>query len=119
MSADKNDNQFGIFVYAECFQGNIQEIIKSQQTMEKWAYILHDKDGASPHYHVYLKIRDSAITMKQIAKWFGVPIGFVSKVSGGTNEVRLYFTHRKNERNNLYQYSSTEIISNFDIIEEE
>ena len=118
MSADRNDNQFVIIVYAEYFQGNIQEIIKSQQTIEKWAYILHNKDGASPHYHVYLKIRNFAITMKRIAKWFEVPISSVSKVSGGTNEVCSYFTHRKNERNNLYQYSSTEIISNFDIIEE-
>ena len=30
----------------EYFKGDIQEIIKSKQTIKKWAYILHDKDDA-------------------------------------------------------------------------
>lgn len=98
----------------EYFKGDIQEIIKSRSTIKKWAYILHDKDDTAPHYHVYLNFGNSGVDTKQVAEWFGLQESCVSKIKGRGVDILLYLTHSNDSQRHKYQYSTDEVISNFD-----
>ena len=98
----------------EFFNGDIQEIIKSRKTIKKWAYILHDKDDAAPHYHIYLNFGDSGVDTKEVAGWFGLQESQVSKVKGRSTDMLLYLTHGNDSQKNKYQYPVSEVVANFD-----
>lgn len=98
----------------EFFKGDIQEIIKSHKTIKKWAYILHDKDDTLPHYHIYLNFGSSGVDTKQVGEWFGLQESQVSKIKGRATDMLLYLTHGNDSQKNKYQYSPSEVISNFD-----
>ncbi len=98
----------------EYFKGDIQEIIKSRSTIKKWAYILHDKDDTQPHYHIYLNFGNSGVDTKQVAEWFGLQESCVGKIKGRGVDLLLYLTHSNDSQKNKYQYSTNEVISNFD-----
>lgn len=98
----------------EYFKGDIQEIIKSKQTIKKWAYILHDKDDTAPHYHIYLNFGNSGVDTKQVAEWFGLQESQVSKIKGRASDMLLYLTHGNDSQQNKHQYSPAEVVANFD-----
>ena len=43
---------------------NIDDIVKSNTIIKKWAYVLHNKDNSVPHYHIYLDFGVSWIRYK-------------------------------------------------------
>lgn len=98
----------------EYFNCDIQETIKSHKTIKKWAYILHDKDDTAPHYHIYLNFGSSGVDTKEVAGWFGLQESQVSKVQGRAVDMLLYLTHGNESQKNKYQYSTSEVVANFD-----
>lgn len=99
----------------EYFKGEVGDIIKSHKTIKKYAYILHDKDpGQSPHWTIYLNFGRSGVDIKQIAEWFGLQESQVEKIKGRMTDALQYLTHSNDTQQNKYQYSSDEVIANFD-----
>ena len=98
----------------EFFKGDIQEIIKSKKTIKKWAYILHDKDDTSPHYHIYLHFGTSGVDTKQIAEWFGLQESQVNKIKGRSTDMLEYLIHANDSQKYKYQYDPSEVKANFD-----
>lgn len=95
----------------------IQAVLGSQQCIDKYAYILHDKDKKNdgtlknPHYHVYLHFTGGR-TFDNIAKWFNLSPAFVSKIHGTFGDAVEYATHRNAPEK--YQYDYSAVKSNFD-----
>lgn len=97
---------------------DIQEVIKSHQTIKHWAYILHDKDDTAPHYHIYLNFGNSGVDSKVIAGWFGLQESQVQRVKGRRTDILAYLIHGNDSQKNKFQYSPNEVISNFDFLTE-
>lgn len=93
-------------------ESKILEVLKNQYSIDKWVYILHDKDlkedgtPKNPHWHIYLHF-DNARQFKYIAKWFGIPVSFVSKIKGRFCDAVSYAIHKN--RPNKFQYSTDEL----------
>ena len=89
----------------------------AHKTIEKWSYILHDKDIKSEemeadddhpdipvgqlidsHFHIALKCKN-AVEIHTIAKWFGVPENFVHILHGANAYIKAveYVTHDYND----------------------
>ena len=73
----------------------IEQALKDHSNcIEKYAYILHDKDidqngnPVNPHFHIILKFnKDDGRTLKHVASWFGVEEQYVLKsTSTGRNK---------------------------------
>ena len=93
---------------------DVQATIKRYKTIKQWAYIVHDKDDTRPHYHIYLNFGSSSCDTKMVASWFGLADNFVSKIKGRKTDMLEYLTHGNESQKNKYQYSPTEVVSNFD-----
>lgn len=99
----------------------IKSVIGSQSCIDKYLYILHDKDvkpdgtKKNPHYHVYLHFTN-ARQFEFIAKWFGVPMSFVSKIHGRFADAVSYAIHHNSPEK--YQYDISECTANFEISEQ-
>ena len=109
-------------------------MIKYEKNIEKYTYILHDRDikcephsdtpildddgntiPADPHFHIAVQLK-TAVPIRQIAKWFSVPINFVNKITGSKYykyyEVVNYFTHA--DFSNKTHYETSEVYANYD-----
>ena len=93
---------------------DIQEVIRSKKSIKQWAYIKHDKDDTAPHYHIYLNFGTTTVDFADVAKWFGLPENFVSKVNGRKADMLQYLTHSNPGQEHKHQYSPKEVIANFD-----
>lgn len=99
----------------------IKSVIGSQSCIDKYLYILHDKDikpdgtKKNPHYHVYLHFTGSR-QFDFIAKWFGLPVSFVSKIHGRFSDAVSYAIHHNAPEK--YQYDISECTANFEIFEQ-
>lgn len=97
----------------------IKKVLGEQSCIDKYLYILHDKDlkenGTlkNPHYHVYLHFTDSR-QFEFIAKWFDVPVSFVSKIHGRFSDAVSYAIHHNAP--DKYQYDISECVANFEIM---
>ena len=82
--------------------------------IKRYAYILHDKDVANPHWHVVINAPDNNTKITTIAKWFKVPENFVSVVRGknGFIDMCKYLTHANKPEK--YRYDDSEVKANFD-----
>lgn len=95
----------------------IQKVLGEQNSIDKYLYILHDKDKKedgtmkNPHYHVYLHFNNSRC-FDNIAKWFGLPVSFVSKIKGRFGDALEYALHKNAPEK--YQYSASDAVANFD-----
>lgn len=89
----------------------IREVL-ARSCVEKWLYVIHDKDDTRPHYHVYLKFVSSQ-NSSYIAKWYGVEENFLQKIKGQFSDAVKYSIHAN--RLDKYQYDKSIIKSNFDI----
>ena len=95
----------------------IQKVIGEQTCIDKYLYILHDKDKKedgtpkNPHRHVYLHF-NNARCFDNIAKWFGLPVSFVSKIKGRFGDAVEYALHRNAPEK--YQYPASDAVANFD-----
>ena len=96
---------------------------KYSNCIDKYAYILHDKDTdkdgnpVSPHWHIILKFNDSR-TLKHIASWFSVEEQYVSKSTSKSKNKFLdmcrYLIHSNKEEK--YQYAPALVHANFDYV---
>ncbi len=119
-----------IVQYKEYLKVDIQQTCKKYATIKQWAYILHDKDDTAPHYHIYLNFGKSSVDTKLVAKWFELGYKdektgeehdgtqFIEKVKGRKTDVLSYLTHSNESQKNKHQYSTSEVIANFDFVAE-
>ena len=97
----------------------IEDIIERHKTIKEWAYIIHDKDTdkngnlKEAHIHLYLNFGKSGASFETVAKWFNDAPQYVCKVKGRKGDMLMYLTHQNAP--DKYQYSTEEIVSNFDI----
>ena len=91
----------------------IEQCIKSLFDVDKYAYILHNKD-VRPHYHVYLeKLYPSDIFV--LAEIFEIYAYDVSILKCSTKRVLEYFLGKLQGQEQEHKYSKKDIISNFDV----
>ena len=95
---------------------DIQATCMKYKTIKNWAYILHDKDDTRPHYHIYLNFGDSSVDTGLVASWFQIPENFIEKVKGRKTDMLLYLTHGNESQKHKHQYSTEEVVSNFDFV---
>lgn len=76
-----------------------QVIIDHASSVRAFAYILHDKDEAEPHYHLILRLHQ-AWTPSAIEKWFkgltdkkNEPINTFAEKANDLTALELYLTH--------------------------
>ena len=121
--------QMEIVIYCDHLKVDIQETCKKYTTIKQWAYILHDKDDTGAHYHIYLNFHPHSCDTALVAKWFDlgyvaedgeVRTGeqFIEKVKGRKTDMLLYLTHGNDSQKNKHQYSTDEVIANFDFVTE-
>lgn len=97
----------------------IRKAIASQDCIDKWLYILHDKDEKAdgtpknPHYHIYLHFTNPR-RFENIANWFGVSENFVCKIKGRFPDAISYAIHKNAPEK--HQYDPAEIHANFDAV---
>ena len=94
---------------------DIQEVCMQYKSIKHWAYIIHDKDDTRPHYHIYLHFGNSSVDTSLVAKWFNVPENFINKIKGRRVDMLMYLTHSNSSQQHKHQYSSSEIVANFDL----
>lgn len=93
---------------------DLQATLMKYSTIKQWAYIVHDKDDTRAHYHIYLNFGNSSVDTSMVAKWFSIPENFINKVKGRKTDMLLYLTHGNDSQKNKYQYSTKEVVANFD-----
>lgn len=92
--------------------------IQSQSCIDKWCYVLHDKDvkedgtPKEPHWHIYLHFTNSR-QFDYIAKWFDTPVQYVNKVKGKRFGDAVEYASHHNAPDK-YQYDFGAIKANFD-----
>lgn len=100
----------------------IKQTLADHKCIEKYAYILHDKDidengnPVSPHFHIILKFnKDDGRTLKHVAGWFGIEEQYVSKSTSRSRNKFLdmckYLVHMGKDK---HQYDPSLVHSNFD-----
>lgn len=110
----------------------IKSVVERYGTIERWTYILHDRDikaphdviefdengntiSVEPHFHVALAF-NTPISLDNVAKWFKVEPNFINKINGskhfGYFDVVNYFTHV--DCVNKVKYDTSSIRCNYD-----
>ena len=105
----------------------IRKALNGHRMIERWAYILHDKDidaetgeAVSPHWHILFRVsnKNRALDVSEVARWFGIEEHYCEKVTRGEAgfcDVLAYLDHRHVAEK--HHYDVTEIRSNFDVDE--
>lgn len=100
-----------------------QVLADHSNCIEKYAYILHDKDidengnPVSPHFHIILKFnKDDGRTLKHVSSWFGIEEQYVSKSTSKSKnkyqDMCKYLIHMGKE--DKHQYDPSLVHANFD-----
>lgn len=105
--------QYEIVQNKDLLTVDLQEVFMKYKTIKQWAYILHDKDDTRPHYHIYVNFGNNGVSHELVASWFNVPPNFVNKIKGRKTDMLLYLTHGNDTQKHKYQYSPSEVVSNF------
>lgn len=102
----------------------IISVLTSYKSVEKYAYILHNKDKNSdseedkkPHWHIVIQFKNQ-VYLSDVAKWFNIPKERI-RVPKGQNsfiECCQYLTHEKQKEQEAgkFRYDDNEVKSNFD-----
>lgn len=98
---------------ADFIKVDIDEVLKCNSVIKKWAYVLHDKDKIVPHYHIYLDFGVLGVDTKQVTEWFRLKETCVCKIVGSKRDLFLYLSHAYVNNNDMYEYVYTDIKSNF------
>lgn len=102
----------------------IKNVLSSYKSIEKYAYIKHDKDvdfetkePKKPHFHIVLQFKTPIFT-HQIAKWFNIKNNYVDVPKGQNAFIQCvkYLTHesKKEQEKGKHLYEDVEVLSNFD-----
>lgn len=75
----------------------------------EYAYILHDKDDAKPHYHIVIYLgREVKKTLNTIYKEIGIPNKQDIEIQLSLKTALQYLIHYNND--NKYHYSTEEVV---------
>ena len=121
----KRTRVFSIITYVS--EADIQDAIRTHtKSLRAFAYILHDRDEAEPHYHLLLRTYD-AWSSTQITKWFDKyklrdnNNTFVEPATD-LHALQEYITHSDYQsiKEGKHQYSVEEVVDGglFDMIEQ-
>ena len=110
-------------------EDEVVRALEDHKMVEKWAYIIHDKDPVEPgnsdagikpeHIHIVAKMTNG-VPVSSIAKWFRVPVNFIRFPASGDKDFFMskceYLTHEhpKQVDAGKYHYPDDEVKSNFD-----
>lgn len=93
----KQSRQWALVTYVT--ETVIQNVLNVKSCMIRhYAYILHDKDGVEPHYHVVLQLY-SPVAQSTIINWFrsvdsdGQPINTLAEPATAIDSLYNYLTH--------------------------
>lgn len=91
---------------------NTEEVIQNIIDLNyDYAYILHDKDDAKPHYHIVIYLgRDQKKTLNTIFKEVAIPNKQDIEIMPSLKNALQYLIHYNNE--NKYHYSVDEVVGN-------
>ena len=114
--AKKRNNNYSNYSLIVYDKSDLEYII-NMHTVDKYAYIYHDKDESEPHYHLYVHF-----TSRRRLKWLEhekLTHTFVQNVMCerviDVNQLFLYFLHRN--KPDKYQYNVDDIISNYNFMD--
>ena len=114
--AKKRNNNYANYSLVVYDKSDLEYII-NMNTVDKYAYIYHNKDESEPHYHLYIHF-----TSRRRLKWLEyekLTHTFEQNVMCerviDVNQLFLYFLHRNNPEK--YQYSIKDIISNYNFMD--
>lgn len=96
-------------------ESSIIAVIEKHKSVCKYAFIFHHLDEAKPHYHIYLNFGQTNEEFKYIAKWFKTETEKVERIKSDLYFVLNYYLH--NEEFDKHQYSTDDIIANFNVKE--
>lgn len=120
-------------------EDTIKNALLSHRTITRWAYIKHDKDVYSAldeeqdenhkqgqikpaHWHIVLELRNNAIEIGVIAKWFKIKDNYVNvaKGAGAFLDCVQYLTHERDEQQQLGKrlYEDIKVKANFEFRKE-
>lgn len=97
---------------------NILPTIREHTCIDKYIYILHDKDikqdgtPKNPHYHIYLHF-NAPQHPEKVCDWFGVAHNFWERIHGTFGDAESYAIHENAP--DKHQYDISECITNLDI----
>jgi hypothetical protein len=94
--------------------------LKDRKCIEKWAYIIHDKDtyteedekknpdkkeGKLKEKHIHLMLKfTSPQKARLVTQWFNLPINMLSKIKGKWMTALIYLTHGNNPEKAQYDF---------------
>ena len=108
-------NEMYILVNVNMVKVDLQVTLGECPEIKQWAYIIHDKDNAVPHYHIYLNLGFSPASCFDVASWLQLPCWSVNILKGHARDLFLYFMHSAGCVVNKHEYSISDFVSNFDI----
>lgn len=110
MSDNKSWRNFELVLYPENTSDEV--IAKGCEKLQKWAWILHDKDeGRERHIHLYGQCKTPMKTGTICNAFGGIRPNQINKILGTWNDAIAYLTHAN--RPDKYQYDPTEVHSNY------
>lgn len=88
------------------------DCIAFAESCDAYAYIKHDKDGETPHYHFYIEFTNPR-SIKSVASDIGIPDNMLEKVRS-PEAVKLYLTHsdKKSQQAGKHLYDFSEVVTN-------
>ena len=92
-------------------EGVMKMIKKECGSTIKWAYVLHDKDKAFPHYHIYFDVGNDIMLYTEIRKFFPFSSHYVSHIYGNIESYFLYMIHYG--KSDKHQYLPSDVVANF------
>lgn len=116
--AEKSWRNCELVVYEENLENTaFWETLENERVTEKYAWILHDKDGANVviHAHFEIKLR-TPIKTSTICNKFGVRENQIEKIKGTWADALDYLTHKNAPEK--HQYDPSEVHANFEWQEE-
>lgn len=100
----------------------IDHMLLKWDNVDRWAYILHDKDHKAdgtlrePHIHCLLAFKNPEPTSNILSKFKGViDVTRLEKVKSSWGNACAYLTHKTKNASTKYQYSDDCVKCNFDI----
>lgn len=87
---------------------NITDVISIVEKYPAYAYILHDKDNTSPHYHFYIEFPNPR-SFSSVADELKIPESMLCKVYD-KSAILQYLTHENDK--DKYHYPFSDVVTN-------
>lgn len=110
--------EFSLFFFSK--DESIDDVVKilqeNAELFHRWAYILHDKDGVCPHYHLYVSVNANC-GATDVDAFFDIFMD-VSRLRGSCKDFLNYCLNRSPATVGRYQYDVSGIVANFNVAAE-